>query len=77
MAKKKKTVDENNDLSSIEAAKQFGVSLNELESLMQTRGHDGTRELNDIHGGLSGLAQKLKTNLVSGKDFLGEVLFLG
>jgi len=66
MAKKKKNTQENNDISSEEASRQFGVSLKDLKTLMQTRGIDGIRELNDIHGGLSGLGQKLKTNLIHG-----------
>jgi len=67
MAKKKKNTQENNDISSEEASRQFGISLKDLETLMQTRGLDGIRELNDIHGGLNGLGQKLKTNLIHGK----------
>ncbi len=67
MAKKKKNTQENNDISVEEAGKQFGISLKNLETLMQTRGHDGIKELNEIHGGLSGLGQKLKTNLITGK----------
>ena len=66
MTKKKKTQDDGLDPSSIEAAKQFGISLKQLETLMQTRGHEGSRELNDIYGGLNGLGQRLKTNLISG-----------
>jgi hypothetical protein len=69
MAKKKKSMQENNNVLSEEAAREFGISLKDLEVLMQTRGHDGVREINDIHGGLSGLGQKLKTNLISGKYF--------
>jgi hypothetical protein len=68
MAKKRKSTQENHDISSEEAAKQFGISLKDLETLLQTRGHDGVRELNDIHGGLDGLGQKLKTNLTAGKN---------
>ena len=67
MAKKKKNLLENNDISLEEAARQFGISLKDLENLMQTRGPDGMRDLNEIHGGLNGLGQKLKTNLISGK----------
>ncbi len=66
MAKKKGNTAENNDVSAAEAAKQFDISLKDLETLMQTRGHDGIKELNEVHGGLSGLGQKLKTNLVAG-----------
>ena len=65
MAKKKKTTQDNN-ISFEQAAQQFGISLKDLERLMQTRGSDGITELNDIHGGLSGMGQKLKTNLING-----------
>lgn len=53
--------------SAEEAGREFGISLKELENLMQTRGHDGIRELNETYGGLSGMGQKLKTNLITGK----------
>jgi hypothetical protein len=66
MAKKKKTVADPNALSAGEAGREFGISLKELETLMQTRGHEGIKELNDTYGGLSGLGQKLKTNLITG-----------
>jgi Ca2+ transporting ATPase len=66
MAKKKKTVADPNALSAGEAGREFGISLKELETLMQTRGHEGIKELNDTYGGLSGLGQKLKTNLTAG-----------
>jgi hypothetical protein len=68
MAKKKKATQETNDISAEEAGKQFGISLKDLDTLMQTRGHDGVKELNDIYGGLSGLGQKLKTNIISGNE---------
>jgi hypothetical protein len=68
MAKKKKAAQAANDIRSEEAAREFGITLKELETLMQTRGHDGITELNQIHGGLSGMGQKLKTNLITGKD---------
>ena len=66
MAKKKKNTEENNARMMEEASKQFGISLKDLESLMQTRGQEALREINDIHGGLTGVGQKLKTNLISG-----------
>jgi len=67
MSKKKKTTGhDEDDLAAISAGREFGISLKELETLMQTRGHEGVRELNEIYGGLSGLGQKLKTNLVTG-----------
>lgn len=69
MAKKKKSVPDPNALSMMEAARQFEISLKELETLMQTRGHEGIRELNETYGGLSGLALKLKTNLINGRIF--------
>lgn len=67
MAKKKKNTQGNHELAVEDASKQFGIALKDLENLMQTRGQDGMREINDIHGGLSGIGQKLKTNLISGK----------
>jgi hypothetical protein len=68
MAKKKKADPGNQETPSEEAGREFGVSLKELETLMQTRGHDGVKELNEVHGGLSGLGQRLKTNLITGKN---------
>ncbi|CAF3913549.1 unnamed protein product, partial [Rotaria magnacalcarata] len=71
MAKKKKPTAGQNELSPEDAGREFGISLKELETLMQTRGHEGVKELNETYGGLSGLAQKLKTHLIhglSGKD---------
>lgn len=68
MAKKKKNTQGNHELAVEDASKQFGIALKDLENLMQTRGQDGMREINDIHGGLSGIGQKLKTNLISGKS---------
>ncbi|CAF1442172.1 unnamed protein product [Rotaria sp. Silwood1] len=47
-----------------EARREFGISLRELKTLMQRRGYEGIRELNETHGGLQGLGQKLKTNLI-------------
>ena len=67
MAKKKKSTADPNAVSAIDAGREFGISLKELETLMQTRGHEGIRELNELYGGLSGLGQKLKTNLITGK----------
>ncbi|CAF2684167.1 unnamed protein product [Rotaria sp. Silwood2] len=66
MAKKKKATAGHNILSPAEAGREFGISVGELEVLMRTRGHEGMKELNDIYGGLSGLGQKLKTNLITG-----------
>ncbi|CAF1326093.1 unnamed protein product [Rotaria sordida] len=66
MAKKKKTTHDNNDISSEEARQEFGILLSDLEKLMQTRGHEGVLKLNETFGGLSGLGQKLKTNLIAG-----------
>jgi len=65
MTKKKKDTQES-DMASEEAAKQFGVALKDLEKLMQTRGYDGIQMLNENYGGLSGMGQKLKTNLIAG-----------
>lgn len=67
MAKKKKADNKTNDISVEEARQQFGISLIELENLMQTRGHEGVLKVNETYGGLSGLGQKLKTNLITGK----------
>ena len=67
MAKKKKATPDKHAILSAEAARQFEIGVKDLEVLMQTRGHEGIRELNEIHGGLSGLAQKLKTNFITGK----------
>ncbi|CAF4727371.1 unnamed protein product [Rotaria magnacalcarata] len=66
MAKKKKTTNDTNEISSAAAALEFGISFDELEKLMQTRGHEGVLTLNETYGGLSGLGQKLKTNLITG-----------
>ncbi|CAF0924356.1 unnamed protein product [Adineta ricciae] len=66
MAKKKKDNQENNDTLSEEAGREFGIKLKQLETLMQTRGHDGIKELNEAYGGLSGLGQRLKSNLITG-----------
>jgi len=68
MAKKKKSIPDNNALSAEQAGREFGISLKELETLMQTRGHEGVKEVNETYGGLSGLGQKLKTNLITGKN---------
>ena len=63
MAKKKKSTQDTNETNAEAASKMFGISLKDLETLMQTR---GIEELHDIHGGISGLGQKLKTNLITG-----------
>jgi hypothetical protein len=67
MAKKKKATIDPNAQSAEDAGREFAISLKELETLMQTRGREGMEELNANYGGLSGLGQKLKTNLISGK----------
>jgi hypothetical protein len=67
MAKKKKSAIDQNIRSAEEAGREFGISLKDLETLMQTRGHEGIEQLKDVYGGLSGLEQKLKTNLINGK----------
>ncbi|CAF1234832.1 unnamed protein product [Rotaria sordida] len=56
MAKKKKSTTSDNDLSSEDARREFGISIEELEKLMETRGHEGIKELNETYGGLSGLS---------------------
>jgi len=66
MVNKRKSTNEHNINSADEAGREFGISIKDLTNLMQTRGHDGVKELNEIHGGLSGLGQKLKTNLIDG-----------
>jgi hypothetical protein len=63
MAKKKKSTQDPNEINAVEAGKMFGISLKDLETLMQTR---GVEELQDLYGGISGLGQKLKTNLITG-----------
>lgn len=67
MAKKKKSPTEDNNQLIEEARREYGVSLKELQNLMQTRGREAAEELNSTYGGLSGLGQKLKTNLITGK----------
>ena len=66
MAKKKKNAADSNDMSAAEAGQKFGISLKDLKTLMQTRGQDGVKELNEIHGGSSAVGEKLKTNLITG-----------
>ncbi|CAF1073719.1 unnamed protein product [Adineta ricciae] len=66
MAKKRKSNAGQDEISPLAASQEFGISLKELQGLMQTRGHEGVRDLNDNYGGLSGLGQKLKTNLITG-----------
>lgn len=72
MAKKKKSNAGQDELSPSAAGQEFGISLKELQGLMQTRGHEGIRDLNDNYGGLSGLGQKLKTNLITGKKTITD-----
>ena len=67
MAKKKKPSSSPNDLSAEQASHEFGITLKELETLMQTRGHEGIKQIDETYGGLGGLGQKLKTNLITGK----------
>ncbi|CAF1314828.1 unnamed protein product [Rotaria sordida] len=66
MAEGRKTTNDHNDSSSEDARRGFGISIQELETLMQTRGHEGIKELNETYGGLNGIEQKLKTNLING-----------
>ncbi|CAF1160340.1 unnamed protein product [Rotaria sordida] len=56
MAKKKKSTTSDNDLSSEDARREFEISIEELEKLMETRGHESIKELNETYGGLSGLS---------------------
>jgi hypothetical protein len=67
MAKKRKAAAEANARLAEDAGREFGISLKDLETLMQTRGREGMEELNNNYGGLTGLGQKLKTNLITGK----------
>ena len=67
MAKKKKNTVDDNAVSTQEAAREFGISLKDLTTLMQTRGHEGINDLNEKFAGLSGMGQRLKTNLITGK----------
>jgi len=67
MAMKKKSTAGHNDLSGEEAGREFGISIEKLKTLMQTRGGESIQKLNETYGGLSGLEQKLKTNLITGK----------
>ncbi|CAF1428840.1 unnamed protein product [Rotaria sordida] len=48
-----------------DACHRFGISIQELEKLMHTRGHEGIKQLNETYDGLSGIEQKLKTNLMT------------
>ena len=66
MPKKEKPTQENNDILPEEADQEFGISLNCIKELMETRGHDGIIMVNASLGGLAGLAEKLKTNLITG-----------
>ncbi|CAF0953793.1 unnamed protein product [Adineta steineri] len=61
MATKKKSTAGSN-----ETGHEYGISIEELETLMQTRDDKGIKELNERYGGLSGIEQKLKTNLLNG-----------
>ncbi|CAF4300219.1 unnamed protein product, partial [Rotaria sordida] len=65
MTKEKKSTTIDNDFSSEDARHRSGISIQELEKLMQTRDHEGIKQLNDIYDGLSDIEQKLKTNLIT------------
>ncbi|CAF3894464.1 unnamed protein product, partial [Rotaria sordida] len=65
MTKEKKSTTIDNDFSSEDACHRFGISIQELEKLMHTRGHEGIKQLNETYDGLSGIEQKLKTNLMT------------
>ncbi|CAF3674890.1 unnamed protein product [Rotaria sp. Silwood1] len=66
MAKKKKSTAVYHHVSADEAGREFGISLLQLKTLMETRGQEGIRELNETYGGIDGLGQRLKTNLITG-----------
>ncbi|CAF4498696.1 unnamed protein product [Rotaria sp. Silwood2] len=66
MAKKKNFTVGSNDVSAEEAEREFGISLQELKTLMNIRGRESLRELNETYDGFSGLGYKLKTNLITG-----------
>jgi Ca2+ transporting ATPase len=53
---------------------KFNVKLNELKELMQLKGEEAVEKLNSRHGGLSGLAAELNTNLTTGIDDSEEKL---
>ncbi|CAF4356944.1 unnamed protein product, partial [Rotaria sordida] len=74
MTKEKKSTTVDNDFSSEDARHRFGISIQELEKLMQTRGHEGVKQLNDIYDRLSGIEQKLKTNLITAAFGRNEIL---
>ncbi|CAF3421639.1 unnamed protein product [Rotaria sp. Silwood2] len=65
MAKKKESSAGRYNVSGEEVAREFDISLPELDELIKTRGPDGIRKLNEMYGGLNGLEQKLKTNLIT------------
>lgn len=75
MAKKKKATTDDDARLAEEARREFGISLKELQNLMQTRGREGVEELNSTYGGLTGLGQKLKTNLIAGKSIASKKFF--
>lgn len=68
MSKKTKSGTDSTALTSIQAERQFGITLKELENLMQTRGSDGVKQLQEVFGGINGLEQKLKTNSITGNE---------
>ncbi|CAF1067728.1 unnamed protein product, partial [Didymodactylos carnosus] len=49
-----------------DAQKEYKITLQELELLMQTRGREGMEILQNAHGGIQGVGEKLKTNIISG-----------
>ncbi|CAF1091069.1 unnamed protein product, partial [Didymodactylos carnosus] len=51
---------------STDAQKQYGITINDLEKLMQTRGHEGMEVLQNLYEGIHGIGKKLNTNLVTG-----------
>ena len=65
---KKKNSNAPPTISPEEAAREFTVTSKQLSTLMQTRGHDGVKEMEEKFGGFNGLAEKLKTNLITGKS---------
>ena len=45
---------------------QFGVKVNELKDLMQTKGQETKEKLNDFYNGIQGLCIKLNTSITNG-----------
>lgn len=46
----------------------FGVSLQELRSLMELRGAEGLRRVEEAYGGAQGLCSRLHTSPADGKQ---------